>query len=437
MGKKFYIETYGCQMNVADSEVVKAVLIANGYEYTENYEEADFIMLNTCTVRAKPEERIFGRLSVFKHLKKSRPEIKVGILGCMAQRMKHQLLEKEAIIDFVAGPDTYKRLPQIIERSFKERVVDVKLSTTETYDEILPYRTDKSHITAFVSISRGCDNMCTFCIVPFTRGRERSRNPESILKEIADLHSKGYKEITLLGQNVDKYNWNNKVSFADLLSMVAEAFPDMRIRFATSYPKDFSDEVIYTIAKYPNVCNYIHLPVQSGSDRILEKMKRGYTKQWYLDRIKKIREVLPDAAITTDIIAGFCSETEEDHRQTLELMQQVRFDYAYMFKYSERPNTYAARFYKDDVPEEVKLRRLNEIIELQSKLSKESNKKDVGRIYKVLVEGTSRRSDEYLYGRNCQNKVVIFKGQKQLIGKEVNVKVYDFTQTSLLAEIIN
>ena len=438
--KKFYIETYGCQMNVADSQIVARKLTEQGYEVTEDYKQADVVLINTCAVRENAEQRVIGRIGVFTNLKKSKPQVKVGIIGCMAQRMKQQLLEQNKTVDFVAGPDTYRHITEIIEQAEKgKRPLDVILSKTETYEDIMPMRfNDKNKITTFVSISRGCDNMCAFCIVPFTRGRERSRSPQTVLNEINSAVEEGYKEVTLLGQNVDKYNWNNgEVDFAGLLELVAKNFPQIRIRFATSYPQHMKDAVLEVIAKYDNVCKYIHLPVQSGSNAVLERMKRGYTREWYLDRIAAIRRIIPDAAISTDVIAGFCGETEDDHKQTLDLMQQVKFDYAYMFKYSERPNTYAARKLADDVPEDIKSRRLQEIIDLQNKLSYESNKRDVGKTFEVLVEGFTKKSKDQVFGRNSQNKVIIFDGDSSLIGKLVNVEVQDFTQATLFGKLKN
>jgi len=437
--KKFYIETYGCQMNVADSQVVARKLVENGYVLAENYKDADIIMMNTCSVRANAEQRVLGRLGLFHGLKKTKKDLKIGILGCMAQRLKEKLLEENKTIDFVAGPDSYRNISELINRADScERPLDTILSKEETYEDISPLRfNDKNHITTFVSISRGCDNMCAFCIVPYTRGRERSRNPETILREIQEAVDEGYKEVTLLGQNVDKYNWNNgEKDFAALLELVAINFPQTRIRFATSYPQHMKDEVLRVIAKYDNVCKYIHLPVQSGSNAVLKTMKRGYTREWYLDRIKAIREIVPDAAISTDIISGFCGETEKDHQDTLELMKEVAFDYAYMFKYSERPNTYAAKRLDDDVPEEVKSRRLTEIIELQNKLSYKSNSRDVGITFEVLVEAHTKKSNKQVFGRNSQNKVIIFDGTSDLIGKLVKVKVYDFTQATLFGKMI-
>ncbi len=433
--KKFYIETYGCQMNVYDSQQVARILEDLGMEKTDDYHKADLIMVNTCAVREHAEQRVRGRLGLFKAWKKQNPNIKVGLLGCMGQRLKGKLLDQEPVLDFVAGPDTYRKLPIILDKIQKgERVAEVKLDKNELYDEILPERDDKSKVSGFVTIIRGCDNMCAFCVVPFTRGRERSRPPESILREIEDMLKAGYKEVTLLGQNVDKYIYQD-TDFAKLLEMVARLDSNLRVRFVTSYPQHMKNEVLEVMAKYDNIAKNIHLPVQSGSNRMLEKMRRGYTREWYLDRVKAIREIVPETVIGTDIIAGFCGETEEDHQQTLDLMEQVQFDYAYMFKYSERPNTYAARNYEDDVPEEVKVRRLNEIIELQNKHSYQSNKRDVGKTFKVLVEKTSRRSDKQLMGRNSQGKVVIFEGDKSLIGDYVDVEIYDFTQATLLGKL--
>ncbi len=435
--KKFYIETYGCQMNVYDSQLVKSILTSNQWEETDNYKEADLILVNTCAVREHAETRVRGRLGLFKALKKQKPQIKVGLLGCMGQRLKERLLEEEPVLDFVMGPDTYKRLPQALEKVYSgEKIADVKLDKSENYDEIYPRRDDPYKVSAYVTISRGCDNMCAFCIVPFTRGRERSKKPDLILKEVEQAIEMGYKEVNLLGQNVDKYQYED-VDFARLLEMVARLDSNLRVRFLTSYPQHMKNSVLEVMAKYENIARNIHLPVQSGSNRILELMRRGYTREWYLDRIKAIREIVPDCAIGTDIIAGFCTETEQDHQQTIDLMEQVQFDYAFMFKYSERPNTYAARNLPDDVPEEVKIRRLNEIIDLQNKHSYQSNKKDVGKTFRVLVENTSRRSEKQLLGRNSQGKVIIFEGDKKLIGQYVDVEVYDFTQATLLGKMKN
>ncbi len=438
MKKKLYIETYGCQMNVADSEIVANILTQNNYQITDNYKNADIILINTCAVRESAENRVFGRLGLFKNLKQKNKNIKVGLIGCIAQRLKSKLLDKFEVLDFVAGPDSYKQLPEIINKSQKgERPLDVILSKKETYDDIKPLHFIGNKISAFVSISRGCNNMCSFCIVPFTRGRERSRNPQNILNEINDIKNEGFKEVTLLGQNVDKYNWNNgELKFAGLLEKVAINFPALRVRFATSYPQDMTDDVLHIIANHSNVCKYIHLPVQSGSNTVLKRMRRGYTRQWYLNRIEAIKKIIPDCSISTDLITGFCGETEQEHNQTINLMKKVKFDYSYMFKYSERPNTYAARNLKDDVPEKIKSKRLTEIIELQNKLSYQSNKNDIGKTFEIIVEGTSKKSDKQIIGRNSQNKVIIFSGEKNLIGEKVSVKVDDFTQATLFGKLV-
>ena len=435
--KKFYIETYGCQMNVYDSQLVKRILKDHGWNETEDFRQADLILVNTCAVRDNAEQRVRGRLGLFKTVKREKPGVKVGLLGCMGQRLKDKLIDQEPVLDFVMGPDTYRRLPVILDElhnGIKNKIVDVKLDKNEMYDDVLPERDEQTKVTTFVTITRGCDNMCAFCIVPFTRGRERSKDPRLIIQEIEDALAQGYKEVMLLGQNVDKYQYQD-VDFARLLDMVASIDPNMRVRFLTSYPQDLKNEVLEVMARHENIARNIHLPVQSGSNRILELMRRGYTREWYLDRIKAIREIVPDCAIGTDIIAGFCTETEEDHMQTLDLMEQVQFDYAYMFKYSERPNTYAARNLPDDVPEEVKIRRLNEIIELQNRHSYKSNQRDLGKVHKVLVEKTSRRSEKQLLGRNSQGKVIIFEADKSLIGQYVDVEVYDFTQATLLGRL--
>ncbi len=435
---KVYIETYGCQMNVADSEVVVAILNKNGFAYTDDFNQADLILVNTCSIRENAETRVFNRLEHFKHLKKKRQALLVGIIGCMAERLKEKLLEKEKLVDLVVGPDAYRDLPKLVQKAEGgQQAINVLLSREETYAEISPVRLDKNGVSAFVSIMRGCDNMCAYCVVPFTRGRERSRDPQTILNEVRELIDKGYKEVTLLGQNVDKYNWNNgEVNFAQLLEMTAQLDPKLRVRFSTSYPQDMTDEVLYAIAKYDNICKYIHLPVQSGSTRMLDLMKRGYTREWYMNRISAIKRIIPDCAISSDFIAGFCGETEEDHKDTLSLMEWVGFDYAYMFKYSERPNTYAARKLKDDVPEEVKSRRLEEIIQLQNRLSLESNEKDVGKTFEVLVEGVSKKSPERLFGRNSQNKVIVFDRKNHKIGDYVQVKVTACTSATLMGEAI-
>lgn len=441
-GKKLYLESYGCQMNFSDSEIVASILIEKGYSTTRNVEESDVILLNTCAIRDNAEQRIRNRLKDFNFLKKKNPELIVGIMGCMAERLKSQLLEEEKLVDIVVGPDAYRDLPNLIEKTADgTKAVNVLLSREETYADITPVRLDSNGITAFISIMRGCDNMCSFCVVPFTRGRERSRDPHSIVKEAKDLFDKGYREVTLLGQNVDSYKWKNedeseKVNFANLLEMVALVSPDLRIRFSTSHPKDMTDEVLEIMAKYENICNYIHLPVQSGNTEILYKMNRGYTREWYLERIKAIKRIIPDCAISTDIIAGFCSETEEQHKDTISLMQEVKYDFAYMFKYSERPKTLAQRKYADDVPDDVKTRRLNEIIALQNQHSLESNKRAVGKVHKVLIEGFSKKSKDYYYGRNSQNAVVVFPKENFKPGDYVNVLVKDCTSATLLGEAV-
>ncbi len=435
---KVYIETYGCQMNVADSEVVISILNKSGFAYTDDLNEADLILVNTCSIRENAETRVFNRLVHFKHLKKKKHGLLVGIIGCMAERLKEKLLEEEKLVDLVVGPDAYRDLPKLVQQAESgQQAINVLLSREETYAEISPVRLDKNGVSAFVSIMRGCDNMCAYCVVPFTRGRERSRDPQTILNEVQELIDKGYKEVTLLGQNVDKYNWNSgEVNFAKLLEMTAQLNPKLRVRFSTSYPQDMTDEVLYAIAKYDNICKYIHLPVQSGSTRMLDLMKRGYTREWYMNRITAIKNIIPDCAISSDFITGFCGETEKDHEDTLSLMEWVKFDYAYMFKYSERPNTYAARNLKDDIPEDVKSRRLDEIIQLQNKLSLASNKKDIGKSFEVLVEGVSKKSDNRLFGRNSQNKVIVFDQKNHQIGDYVQVKVTNCTSATLMGEAI-
>lgn len=436
---KLYIETYGCQMNVADSEVVVSILNKQGFALTDDYKDSDLILINTCSIRDNAEQRIFNRLNEFKHLKKKNKGMLVGIIGCMAERLKEDLLEKEKLVDIVVGPDAYRELPKLVEQAEGgQKAINVLLSREETYAEISPVRLDKNGVSSFVSIMRGCDNMCAYCVVPFTRGRERSREPETILREVQELIDNGYKEVTLLGQNVDKYNWNKgEVNFAKLLEMTALLSPELRVRFSTSYPQDMTDEVLHTIAKYKNICNYIHLPVQSGSSAILNKMKRGYTREWYMDRISAIKRIVPDCAISSDFITGFCTETDADHKDTLSLMEWVGFDYAYMFKYSERPNTFAARKFEDDVPDEVKSKRLDEIITLQNRLSLESNQKDVGKTFEVLIEGVSKKSENRLFGRNSQNKVVVFDKKDCQIGDYVMVKVNDCSSATLLGELVD
>lgn len=441
--KTVFIETYGCQMNVYDSEVVLSVLGNAGFRPCASLEEAGLILVNTCSIRENAEQRVWGRLDRFLVEKKKR-RTTVGVLGCMAERLKAELLTHPAV-DLVAGPDSYRRLPAMLESLERsgDKQMDVKLSRMETYSDIVPVRADKNGVTSFISIMRGCNNMCTYCIVPYVRGAERSRNPESIVNETKLLYSQGYKEVSLLGQNVDSYFWINPenptetVNFAQLLELVALVAPDLRVRFSTSHPKDMGNGVLYTMAMYPNICTHIHLPVQSGSDRMLEKMNRKYTVEKYLERIRKIREIIPDASVTTDIIAGFCSETEEDHAATLRLLEEVRFDSAFMFQYSERPDTKAARHFPDDVPLEVKTRRLNEIIELQSGISLEQNRKCVGETYEVLVEGTSKRDEGALFGRTLGNKVCVFPASGHKPGDYVRVLVESCTSATLLGRIID
>lgn len=443
ISQKLYIETYGCQMNVADSEVVASVMKDSGYVITEDINEADVILVNTCSIRENAEQRVWGRLDVFKQIKKKKPELTVGVIGCMAERLKEKLIEEKKIVDLVVGPDAYRSLPELLETvESGQKAINVLLSKEETYADISPVRLDKNGISAFISIMRGCNNMCSYCIVPYVRGGERSRNPQSIIAEAEDLFQKGYKEITLLGQNVDSYNWESEnkeetIRFAQLLEMVAKIDPSLRIRFSTSHPKDMSDEVLYTMAMYDNICNHVHLPAQSGSTEVLERMKRGYTREWYIDRIDAIKKILPDCAISTDIMTGFSGETEDNHKDTLSLMSYVNYDYAFMFKYSERPKTYAARHLKDDVPEEIKTRRLTEIIDLQGILSEKSKKEDLGKTFEVLVEGVSKKSNDQLFGRNSQNKVVVFPKQDFKIGDYVFVEVSDCTPATLIGKAIN
>ena len=433
--KKAYIETYGCQMNVSDTEVIFSILAAKGWERTEDINEADIIMANTCSVRDNAEQRIFGRIEQFHIQKKTRRNVLVGILGCMAERLREKLLESGKV-DMVAGPDSYRRLPELIEAASEGRPqMDVTLSRDETYADILPSRIDRNGVSAFISIMRGCNNVCSYCVVPHTRGAERSRDWRSIVREACGCVSSGYREITLLGQNVDSYR-DGDVSFARLLSIVAEAVPETRIRFSTSNPQDISDEVLHAMAEHSNICRHIHLPVQSGSNRILEKMRRRYTREWYLERVGRIREILPDCAISTDVIAGFCSETEEDHRETLDLFEKAGFDAAYMFYYSERPGTLAARKYEDDVPIEVKTRRLEEIIALQNRLSLESNRRDIGKQFEVLVEGVSKKSDAELCGRNSRNKMCVWPDTSHKAGDIVKVEVTDCTQATLICKLV-
>jgi len=435
MNCKVFIETYGCQMNVYDSELVMSILSRAGYEKGESIEDAGIILVNTCSIRENAEQRVFGRLDRFLMEKKKRQAV-VGVLGCMAEHLKEKLLDHPAV-DLVAGPDTYRRLPDMLGAlaSGEQSQIDVLLSKEETYDDIVPVKTAEDGITAFISIMRGCNNMCTYCIVPYVRGRERSRDPFTIVEEARGLYANGFKEVNLLGQNVDSYLWkseNGEITFADLLKMTAEIAPDLRVRFSTSHPKDMSDEVIAVMAEFPNICKHIHLPVQSGSDRMLSKMNRKYDRARYMDRIHKIREIIPDASITTDIIAGFCTETEDEHNMTMSLMKEVRFDSAFMFQYSERPDTLASRHFPDDVPLQVKTARLNQIIDLQNGISLECNRKHIGKSYVILVEGTSKRNKAELFGRTSGNKVCIFPAGDFRVGDYVEVTVTGCTSATLI-----
>lgn len=449
--KKLYIESYGCQMNFSDSEIVTSILEKEGFSTTSKAENADLILLNTCSIREKAEQTVRNRLRQFNKIKRNNPVLTIGVLGCMAERLKAQLLEEEKIVDIVVGPDAYRDLPNLIRNAEEgERGVNTFLSREETYGDIEPVRLNTNGVSALISIMRGCDNMCSFCVVPFTRGRERSRDPHSILAEARDLFAKGYREITLLGQNVDSYKWsaeeNNKVklekstnlnvvNFANLLEMVAQVDPQLRIRFSTSHPKDITNEVLHTIKKYDNICKYIHLPVQSGNSRILEMMNRTYDRKWYLNRVAAIREILgEECGISSDMIAGFCSETEEEHKDTLSLMDIVKYDFSYMFYYSERPGTLAAKKYADDIPLEIKKRRLQEIIDKQHELSFARNKQDLGKVFEVLIEGKSKRSNEKVQGRNSANKVVIFDDLGYQKGQYVSVKITDCSSATLFGE---
>jgi tRNA-2-methylthio-N6-dimethylallyladenosine synthase len=452
--RKLYIESYGCQMNFSDSEIVASILSQNGFDTTSDINSADVVFLNTCSIRDKAEQTVRHRLTHINGLKKNKPDMLVGVLGCMAERLKSKLLEEEKIVDLVAGPDAYRDLPKLIEKVDEgSKAVNTFLSREETYADITPVRLNSNGVTAFISIMRGCDNMCSFCVVPFTRGRERSRDPRSIVAEAKDLFDRGYREVTLLGQNVDSYKWseevNNKawieknnirqvVTFAGLLEQVALVSPELRIRFSTSHPKDITDDVLTTMAKYENICNYIHLPVQSGSTRILELMNRGYSREWYLGKIERIREVLgEDCGISSDMITGFCSEADSEHEETLTLMDKVKFDFSYMFFYSERPGTLAEKKFEDDVPDITKKKRLDEIIAKQGEHSLLRNKKDIGKVHRVLVEGNSKRSDAYLQGRNTANKVVVFPREKHQKGEYVNVLVEDCTGATLIGRAVN
>ncbi|HET6243249.1 MAG: tRNA (N6-isopentenyl adenosine(37)-C2)-methylthiotransferase MiaB [Bacteroidetes bacterium] len=440
-GKKFYLESYGCAMNFSDSEIVASILIQQGFSTTNIADESDVIFINTCAIRDNAELKIRNRLRQFNALKKQRPSLIIGVLGCMAERIKSKLLEEEKLVDIVVGPDAYRDLPNLIETvETGQKAVNVLLSREETYADISPVRLGSNGISAYISIMRGCDNMCSFCVVPFTRGRERSRDAFSIVNEAMDLVSKGYKEVTLLGQNVDSYKWKNEVNektinFSALLEMVAMVSPELRVRFSTSHPKDMGDDVLEVISKYENICKHIHLPVQSGNTELLEKMNRGYSREWYMERIHSIRKIIPNCAITTDIITGFSSETQDQHRDTLSLMEYVKYEFAYMYKYSERPNTLAERKFKDDVPEALKAERLNGIIELQHAHSLERNELNIGKIFKVLVDGESKRSKSDFSGRTSQNSTVIFPRKNYAPGDYVMVKVTSCTSGTLIGQI--
>ena len=451
-GKKLFLESYGCQMNFSDSEIVASILTKEGFSTTQDFNEADVIFVNTCAIRENAESRVRQRLQDYKKVKKGNPNAIIGVLGCMAERLKSQFLEEEKLIDIVVGPDAYRDLPNLISQAETgQKAVNVLLSKEETYADIAPVRLDNNGVSAFISITRGCDNMCSFCVVPFTRGRERSRDPESIVKEAKDAFEMGYREVTLLGQNVDSYIWAGgglkkeilteeqkamSVNFAQLLEKVALVNSNLRVRFSTSHPKDMTDEVLYVMAKHENICNYVHLPVQSGNSEVLERMNRGYSREWYLDRIAAIRIILPDAAISTDIITGFCGETEEQHQDTLSLIREVKFDFAYMFSYSERPKTLAERKFKDDVPEEVKKRRLAEIVSQQQQNSATRTAAGVGKVHKVLIESTSKKSKEQWSGRNSQNTTVVFDKGNYKQGDYVNVLAEKCTTSTLIGRVV-
>lgn len=436
-GKKLFIETYGCQMNASDSEIVVSIMQREGYRYTEQIAEADVILINTCSIRDNAEQRIWGRLSEMRRLRKAKPTLVVGIIGCMAERLKEKLIENESGVDVVAGPDSYRDLPSLVRKAEDGgKAINVELSKEETYAEIAPVRLDKNGVTAFVSIMRGCNNYCSYCVVPYTRGIERSRDPQTIVREARTLFECGYREVTLLGQNVNSYHYD-EVGFPELMAMVAEISPLLRVRFATSHPKDISDALLEVMARYDNICKSIHLPAQSGSNEMLKKMNRKYTREWYLERIAAIRRYMPDCAITTDLIAGFCGETEEDHQQTLSLMREVGYASAFMFKYSERPGTFSARHFEDDIDDAEKTRRLNEIIALQNTLSVASNEQEVGKVREVLVEGESKRSDAQLCGRTSQNKMVVFDRGDHKAGEYVKVRITGCSSATLFGEEVS
>ena len=457
MKNRVYIETYGCQMNLADSEIVASLLSKDNYAIEKDINQADYILINTCAIRDNAEQRIRKRLRELRALQRGRQWVKIGILGCMAERLQKQLMEEEDNVSFIVGPDAYRQLPQMLDNlKDGEKLAETLLSETETYDDIEPVRYDTNGITAYISIMRGCQNYCAYCVVPYTRGRERSRDPRTIVDEARTLFNKGYREVTLLGQNVNSYRWEAEngerkaeseayaatsshisVGFPQLMAMVAEVSPLLRVRFATSHPKDLSDELLQVMARYDNICKCIHLPVQSGSARMLKLMNRHYTPEWYLDRIDAIRRYLPECCITTDVIAGFCTETEEDHQATLEMFRRVRYDYAYMFKFSMRPNTYAAKHLQDDIPDDVKTRRLEEIIALQGEIALENNQKEIGKTFEVLIEGVSHRSDQQLFGRNSQNKVIVFERGDLQPGQYANVKVTRCTSATLIGEVVD
>lgn len=450
--KKLYLESYGCQMNFSDSEIIASILAKEGFTTTDNFNEADLIFLNTCSIRENAENKVRKRLTDFKKVKKNNPEVIVGVLGCMAERLKTKFLEEEKIVDLVVGPDSYRDLPNLVlQAESGQKAVNVILSKEETYADITPVRLSSNGVSAYISITRGCDNMCSFCVVPFTRGRERSRDPNSIVKEAKDLFELGFREVTLLGQNVDSYLWSggglkkenltaeqkaNSTSFAQLMEMTAKISPDLRVRFSTSHPKDMNDEVLHIVAKYENICDYVHLPVQSGSSVVLERMNRGYTREWYKERISSIKRIIPNCGISTDIITGFCGETEEDHALTLSLMEEVQYDFAYMFSYSERPKTLAERKYKDDITAEIKSKRLSEIIELQKKNSAIKTKLGLGKIHRVLIDGTSKKSQEMLSGRNSQNTTVVFAKENYKKGDYVNVLAESCTAATLIGKVV-